>query len=64
MTHEKWFIFEWKWAKKKKSSYSVRFLGGHLVIDEDILKSDIAFFFINKQNISSKFSIENVQETI
>lgn len=58
--------FKWKWAKKKKkkSSYFIRYLRGQLDADKDILKSDIAFFFITKHNISGKFSIESVQETI
>lgn len=65
MTQEKWFILsENELKKKKKSSYFIRYLRGQLDADKDILKSDVAFFFITKHNISGKFSIESVQETI
>lgn len=62
MTREKWFILSEN-ELKKKSSYFIRYLRGKLDADEDILKSDIAFF-MTKHNISGKFSIESVQETI
>lgn len=61
MTHEKWFILSEN-ELKKINSYFVRFLRDHLDTGKNTLKLEITLF-INKHNISSKFSIERVQET-